>query len=170
MSPINSSTVIISFWTCTYTLNQYVNYVYCTHSLPLKMYQPSKLVSYMTSHYRIGWLPATVLTVCLKPTAVCWGAFRIACNKFLCASEYSNCIALIRPKSEQNSILRQTLNHRCLNQTCKDNKSTANETHLNSTEIAPTRCLMRFQETSISTPTYLLDRTSCRASNFLIVN
>ena len=40
---------------------------------------------------------STALTVCLKPTALCWGAFLRACNRYLWASEYSNCDDLILP-------------------------------------------------------------------------
>ena len=38
------------------------------------------------------------LTDCLKPTAVCWGAFLMACSNLIWASEYSNWMALMRPE------------------------------------------------------------------------
>ena len=49
-------------------------------------------------------LNPTRLTVCLKPTAPCVGAFLKACSKCLCASEYSNCADFILPEIRKQII------------------------------------------------------------------
>lgn len=43
-------------------------------------------------------------TVCLKPTAVCWGAFLRALVRVLRASEYSSWMALIRPAVSKQAL------------------------------------------------------------------
>lgn len=65
------------------------------------------------------------LTVCLKPTAVCCGAFLRALVKVLRASEYSSWMALIRPVNTHTYTFMvvsgssdQPLNHTELRRTC----------------------------------------------------
>lgn len=53
--------------------------------------------------------PPAALTVCLKPTAVCWGALRSALVRVLRASEYSSWMALIRPAEKHTHSVRSSI-------------------------------------------------------------
>lgn len=126
-----------------------------------------------------------LLTVCLKPTAVCWGALRRALVIVLRASEYSNWMALIRPGcGEEESGSREWRHPNPLaNQSAKfvsyapsapkfsnfaarkpetpSDVGVRPPTHLCSRGTLPTHCCWPAQGTRTWTPASQPGRTSC---------